>query len=149
MMTKFLRVETRYAWTTGARAQPGGVCGADVVRGFAGYNNTDEKWAVISGVPDMSAYAGPALSQKKLRACPGALSPAIPYAFFKQHCRIGDWALDLMCGLGSAAVAGLCHMLNTVSVDVNKAMVCLFILHMSAVQMVPFHRWMTTYSSSS
>lgn len=127
MEQHFDSVEPRWAWTTNKPRSiiDHGICIPDIEHGFAGYKGFEvpSERRVLSGESSSSVYVGPAVSKAASKKCPGALSAAIPYNFFKQHCYFGGWILDLMCGTGSAAIAAQGCGLNSVSVDISKRMV--------------------------
>ena len=131
MSEVFDRVEHRVAWTTRKPRPIGdqGACIRDFEQGLAGYKSAASlgpaasRFRIRSGESPTSVYVGPATSAASQRKCPGALSAAIPYNFFQQHCHSGEWILDLMCGLGSAALAAQGCALCSVSVDINHKMV--------------------------
>ena len=130
---RFQRVEDHIAWITGGcqnkSMKASVVIPHDFYRGYVGYAYSDDGATgslLKIGQERTRVHVAPAAGSAKIKYCPGALGPAVPYSFFKQHCNIDDWILDLMCGLGSAAVAAAGLLLNSISVDCSMPMVRFF-----------------------
>ena len=129
---RFKKVESHIAWITGGcenkSTKAGVVIPQDYYRGYVGYAYSDAGEPASGSLMKIGQdrtrmHVAPSVGSTKLKYCSGALGPGVPYSFFKQHCNTNDWILDLMCGLGSAAVAAAGLLINSISVDCNMPMV--------------------------